>query len=65
MLIAKRGAFGRRNVLKEREDKGPVIGRSRLKGWGLKILLQTWVYLILEGQPVDFLVDSGAHHLVL
>ena len=36
-----------------------------IKGEGSKPLLEPWVTLKVEGQSVDFLVDTGAHHSVL
>lgn len=32
---------------------------------GFEASLELWVTLKVEGQPVDFLVDTGAHHSVL
>lgn len=42
-----------------------LFGLDDHRGWGLKPLLKSWVMIHVEGTPVDFLIDTGAHHSVL
>lgn len=62
----ERGHWKKECPLKKRGQKVlELVGPDNWRGRYSKPLLKPWVTLKVEGQTVDFLVDTGAHHSVL